>query len=731
MPIIVCKNQLVFKLSTDNWDYCFRCNDYGLLEHVCSSAAVPDTAETLLQTLAPDKMMPFTAYPKERDMLSNGSPGVLLQEYGTFNAGDFRIPALKVRSSDGTSTVRLRWHSCQCYAGTPVLENLPCARSVENDDCETLEIKLTDPEIGLAVYLSYTVFPHCDIIVRGARIVNESSSLLTVERAMSMQLDLAPGNYDMIQLPGAWGRERHAERHALHHGIQSINSNRGLSSHAANPALVLAERTATETQGCVYGVMLAYSGNFLGEVEVSEMDSVRIVMGINPELFSWPLTPGSSFTTPQAIIARSEQGLGGMSRQLHRFFRRHWLPEKWATAKRPLLINNWEATYFDINEEKLLNIARSAAQVGVEMLVLDDGWFGKRNNDLSSLGDWYVNENKIPNLEALVRRVNELGMKFGLWFEPEMVSEDSDLYRSHPDWVLRIPNRSYSLSRHQLVLDMGRDEVVENIFQQMKNILSRANIEYIKWDANRIITECCSGALPPERQGEAAHRFVLGVYKLHARLLQEFPDLLIEGCSGGGGRFDAGILYYAPQIWCSDLSDAADRVRIQLGTSLFYPCACMGAHVSSCPNLQNLRITPLATRGNIAMSGTFGYEMDLKELSDGERQQIAGQIAMFHRLNPLVQNGDLYRLSNICSNNHIDSWCIVSPDRQKGFLTVFRKNTDLNQPPVRIRLQGLEPDAVYQIDNRTLSGKALMNIGLTFELEQGDAVSRIIEFAVV
>lgn len=736
MAITVLPAIRLFKLSTAHTHYSFRVNDLDEVEHISYGPEVDDVA-SLVQVENPGRLVAFAPQPEECDNDSISSKDILSQEFSGFNTGDYRVPALIVQAADGTRATDPRFVSYRIYAGTPLLSELPCAYAGKCEGVETLELKLQDSVTGVSSYLSYTVFPECDVIVRGVRIVNEGASTVDLSRVMSLQLDLRSGSYDMVRLAGAWARERHMERSAVHHGVQSISSTRGMSSHMMNPAFALTDRHATEDSGDAYGFILAYSGNFLGEVELDQMESTRVVLGINPALFSWKLESGEAFEAPQAFMTYSREGLGGMSRQFHDFFRQHWLPERWALAERPILINNWEATYFDFTTEKLLNIARTAAALGVEMLVLDDGWFGKRPDDFSGLGDWTVNTAKLGNMAELARGINALGMKFGLWFEPEMISQDSDLYRAHPDWAISIPGRSRSLGRHQMILDFGRPEVVDCIFRQMKKLLDEVNIEYIKWDCNRHMTENYSAVLPAERQGEAAHRFVLGTYRLYRMLLAEFPNLLIEGCSGGGGRFDAGILRYSPQIWCSDNSDAGERVDIQLGTSLFYPASTMGAHVSACPNHQTGRVTRFETRGHIAMSGTFGYELDLAKLNDEERAMVSCQTAQYHRLNPILASGDFYRLNELDDNDALDGWCVVAKDRQKGFVTIYRRNVIANFRGSRFKLKGLDEHAIYRLDDPyrsgelIVSGGALMTQGFWFELPPGDNASRLIEFSVV
>ncbi|MGN0869642.1 MAG: alpha-galactosidase, partial [Victivallales bacterium] len=542
---------------------------------------------------------------------------------------------------------------------------------------------------------------------------------------MSAQLDLPHTGFDFVQLSGSWSRERHPERTPLHSGIQSIRSVRGASGHQNSPAIALAAHDATEYSGDVYGAVLAYSGNFLIEAECEQYGTARLCAGINPENFSWMLAPGESFETPEVYLTYSGEGLGGMSRNLHDFMRSHLIRDGWADRKRPLLVNSWEAAYFDFDSAKLLGIAESAAKLGIEMLVLDDGWFGARNDDTTSLGDWFVNTDKIGDLGELVKKINALGVKFGLWFEPEMISEKSELYRKHPEWVLHEPGRRRSIGRQQMLLDMSRPDVVQYLFETISNILHSANIEYVKWDMNRNLTEVYSDTLPPERQGEVAHRFMLGVYRLHEMLLKEFPGLLIEGCSGGGGRFDAGMLGYVPQIWCSDDTDAMERILIQLGTSYFYPVSTIGAHVSVCPNHITGRSTPFATRGNIALSGTFGYELDLTRLAEEDQALVRKQVADYHRYHHIIATGDLYRLSDSFKVNPFDAWMYVSKDRKEALVTAVCRFCQPNSGVRFVRPRGLDPETVYEVDGMQVSGATLMSVGFQAKLEPGDGASRI------
>ncbi|MDR0933442.1 MAG: alpha-galactosidase, partial [Victivallales bacterium] len=585
-----------------------------------------------------------------------------------------------------------------------------------DNEVDTLELVLFDDVSKVEFALFYSVFHRENAIARSVKVVNTSDENVFIEKISSASLDFADGRLELLHLPGAWARERAVERQAISHSRTVIESIRGLSSHQHNPFFALVAPEANELSGDVYGVALLYSGNFAAEIELDQFNQLRAQIGINERTFEWKLIPGESFAAPEALLVYSPNGIGGMSRTYCRMFRDHLIRSYWKDLKRPILVNNWEATYFNFSSEKLLSIAKDAAKLGIEMLVLDDGWFGKRDKDDNSLGDWVVYESKLKGgLGNLVKEINNLGLKFGLWFEPEMVSKDSELYRRHPDWCLHAAGRGRSEGRNQLVLDMSRSEVVDYLFDSICAILDSANIEYIKWDANRHLTEVGSAVVPPERQKEISHRYVLGMYSLHERLLARYPKLLIEGCSGGGGRFDAGMLYYVPQVWTSDDSDAIERLKIQYGTSMLYPCSTMGAHVSDCPNHQTGRTTPFETRGIVALSGTFGYELDLNKMNDHERKLIREQVALYHKYNHIVAQGEFYRLTDPFSpQTVVVAWEHVSADRSEALLTMVQPRTVPNGQIFRIRLQGLIPEAVYVLEQtkEQFTGEMLMNAGV-------------------
>ena len=484
----------------------------------------------------------------------------------------------------------------------------------------------------------------------------------------------------------------------------------------------------TQETGEVYGMNFVYSGNFIAQAEKSQFDSVRMTMGIHPEGFTWKLEPGEHFTAPEVVMVYSDQGLGKMTRTYHDLYRQHLIRSPYLHKKRPILINNWEATYFDFNEKKLLEIAKEASELGIEMLVMDDGWFGKRNLDDSSLGDWFVNEEKIKGgLNKLVEDVKKLGMKFGIWVEPEMISPESELYRKHPDWAIQIPGRETTQSRAQYVLDFSRQEVVDGVYEMIAEVLRSADISYVKWDMNRQLATMGSSALPADRQGELYHRYVLGVYRMQERLIRDFPDILLENCSGGGARFDPGMLYYSPQIWCSDDTDAIERLAIQEGTALIYPVSAIGAHVSVCPNHTVGRTTPFETRGDVALLGTFGYELDITRLTEEEKILVKVQVEKYHKYNDLIREGDYYRLASAAENRYYDSWMIVGKDKSKALLFYVQVLARANRKSRFLRLAGLDPDKRYRVEGKEYSGRTLMNAGLRIAPVMGDFRSRTIE----
>ena len=636
-----------------------------------------------------------------------------LLEYPSYGTGDFRNDCLRVAYADGSQVTDLKYVSHEIKEGKYGLEGLPAMYQGE-ENVQTLEVVLQDVYKKLEVILYYGVFENLDVITRACKIVNKGEDKVNLLRAYSMCLDFNNKDMDFVHFYGRHAMERIMERTPLHHGIQSVGSRRGFSSHQHNPFVVLCAPDAGEAHGNCYGASFVYSGNFAAEAEVTQADCTRMTMGIHDAQFQFELQPQESFTAPEVMLSFSSEGLGTLSRNYHKAIRYHICRGKYKTARRPILINNWEATYFNFNTEKLLDIAREAKKLGIEMLVMDDGWFGKREDDVSGLGDWFVNEKKLGGkLKDLVDGVNEIGLKFGIWFEPEMISEDSDLYRAHPDWALKIPGRAPTRGRQQLVLDFSREDVRTYIFDRMCEILESSNIEYVKWDANRHLTDVWSALLPAERQGEVFHRFILGLYDFLEKITQRFPNVLFEGCSGGGGRFDAGMMYYHPQIWCSDDTDAVERLEIQYGTSFAYPVSTMGAHVSVCPNHQTGRSVSMKTRGVVAMSGTFGYELDITKLSEEDKQTVKEQIEAFKKYYDLIQNGDYYRLTDDGRKSPFVAWEFVSADKKEALLNVVVLRTKANPILHTVYARGLEADMMYQVEGsqEKFSGAALMNGG--------------------
>lgn len=640
------------------------------------------------------------------------------QEYGVYGTTDFRHPAVSILQKNGSAISDFVYRGHEILQGKPKLSGLPATYTEDPGEAETLAVKLQDPLTGIVLTLLYTIFAEGGILARSAEFQNEGKEAVYLTRAMSLCLDLPDCEYEWLQFSGAWARERHLKVRRLEQGIQAVDSIRGNSSHEQNPFIVLKRPTTDETQGEAIGFSLVYSGNFLAQAQVDTQDTTRVLLGIHPFGFRWKLEPGESFQTPEAVMVYSHRGLGHMSRTFHRLYRTRLARGYWRDRERPILNNNWEATYFDFTEDRLVKIAEKAKECGVELFVLDDGWFGGRRNDHAGLGDWTANKDLLPGgIAGLADRIEALGMKFGLWFEPEMVNPDSDLYRAHPDWILRTPGRHASLGRHQHVLDFSRREVVDAIYEMMAKFLAGAKISYIKWDMNRSITECYSEGLPADRQGEVFHRYILGVYELYDRLTSAFPEVLFESCASGGGRFDPGLLYYAPQAWASDDSDAVERLKIQYGTSFCYPVSSIGSHVSVTPNHQVYRNTPFYTRANVAYFGTFGYELDLNKLTEEEIAQVKEQIRFMKRYRGLIQFGDFYRLSSPFEKN-VTAWMVVSGDKREAVVGWYKVLNGANMPLSRLRLSGLEESLSYKLceygqeSSGVYYGDELMNAGI-------------------
>lgn len=710
MSIHYCEKCMSFFLQTPHTTYACGIVNGKYLGHIYYGKKIQDQNLRHLMGVSADLAA---------DNINPGDTGIFFDnfpfEYNFGGIGDFRECALDVHTASEHHGVLCEYRSHRIFKGKPALAGLPATFCNSDDEAETLEIELFDPVIALSLILSYTVFANCDAICRHVRLKNEGTHPVWLDRVLSAHLYLPEDAYDVITLHGSWGRERGICRRPLSYGISRAYSTRGVSSHQAHPFIAVTSQNATQTSGEVYAMNLVYSGNFIAQTDGLVNDDAIAQIGIDPDGFCWKLESGETFTAPEAVLVYSSEGLGQMTRTFHDVYRRHLIRGKYKDRKRPVLLNNWEATYFDFNTEKLLDIARSASSSGIELLVMDDGWFGNRFDDHRALGDWTVNEEKLPGgLPYLVSEVNKLGMKFGIWFEPEMVCPDSDLFRAHPDWAIQVPNRENTTLRWQYVLDITRPEVLEHVWSAVRTVLKSANIEYVKWDMNRALCNIGSKDLPADRMGEFYHRYVLAVYELQGRLIREFPDLLLENCSSGGGRFDPGMLYFSPQIWCSDDTDAIERLKIQEGTALIYPLSTIGAHVSVCPNHLTGRSVPFETRGHIAMLGTFGYELDITKLSEEDLAMIPKQVAMYHETNDLVREGDYYRIASYAENHFVDAYIVVSKDRSRALLTMVSVTYRINHRAFKIRLQGLDPAARYYIPAMDchLTGDALMNAGI-------------------
>lgn len=699
MPIIFHNKTKEFHIYNDKISYIFKILKNGHPGHIYYGKRLTDREnfggmiEYALRDMAPCAFEGNSTFSLEH----------LKQEYPAFGSGDMRFPAFELERADGSRAVDFKYQKHEIYRGKKKLPGLPAVYVEDENEAETLEVTLEDAQLGARIVLSYTIFEAFPVIARNTCFYC-GGECITLLNAMSGSLDLPDKDYEMVELAGAWSRERHVSIRPLGYGIQSIYSLRGCSSHQFNPFLALKRKNTDEHSGEVIAASLVYSGDFLAQVEVDNYDVTRLIMGIHPNEFCWELNPGEHFQTPEMILAYSENGLNGMSQTFHQLYRTRLARGKWRDKARPILINNWEATYFDFNEDKILALAQKAADIGVELFVLDDGWFGKRNDATSSLGDWQVNTEKLPQgMKRLSEKINEMGMGFGLWIEPEMVNKDSSLFRGHPDWVLADSRRNYCHSRNQYVLDFSKPEVVDHIHGQLRKVLGEANISYVKWDMNRSFSEVFSNGMNRSWQGKVRHKYILGVYGLYERLIQEFPDILFESCASGGARFDPGILHYAPQGWTSDDTDAVERIKIQYGTSYVYPLSCMGSHVSASPNHQLFRYTPLETRANVAYFGTFGYELDLTALPGQELLEMKRQISFMKDVRELIQQGVFYRLKNPFENNS-SAWMVVSKDRTEALAAYFRVLQPAQAGFERIRLAGLCADWEYSVQEQCAGG---------------------------
>lgn len=713
MAVLFNQETQVFMLQTQHCAYQMKVAEYGVLLHLYYGQRMDDCD---LSYLIQRTDRGFCGNPYEMQQDRTFSLDYFPQEYSCFGIGDYRTDCVKVINSDGSCAVDYRYDSYEIQKGKYGLEGLP-ALFAQEEEGETLIIRMKDIHTQMMLELYYGVLEEADVITRAARIINGGKAEVTLKRAMSLCLDFPHDHMDWIHFYGKHTMEREVERSRLIHGRQSICSERGTSSHQHNPFVILCDPMCSEDAGDCYGVGLVYSGSFLAEAEVDQFHQTRLVIGLSPDQFSWTLDPGESFVTPEAVMIYSGEGFTSLSHRYHHMARKHLIRGEWAKKRRPILINNWEATYFNFNGDKLIRIAEEAKELGIEMLVLDDGWFGKRDSDYSGLGDWIVNERKLGGtLKALAEKVNALGMKFGLWVEPEMISEDSHLYRSHPDWAMRIPGRPGNVARSQFVLDFSRPEVVDGIQDMIFKILDEVHIEYIKWDFNRSISNYFSAALPINRQGEIGYRYMLGLYRFLENLITRYPYILLEGCSGGGGRFDFGMLHYSPQIWCSDDTDAVERLKIHYGTTFGYPVSSIGAHVSASPNHQTGRHTPLETRGTVAMTGTFGYELDLGTLSAEEKEIVKRQVEEYKERYDLINNGSFYRLSSPYGECRAVAWAFVSPDKMECLFCAVMTKLQSNPDGVVIKLKGLEPKRKYQMEGKVYTGEMLMYGGILLPL---------------
>ena len=715
----------IFRLDTEKTSYLIGITPEGYVGHVYYGDRLLD-AETyyLLRT----EEAPFTPSVNEREKSS--FLDCFPTEYPSGGIGDYRESCLNIRNDAGCMGSEFFYESHEIRSGKPRLVGLPASFGTE-EEVTTLEITCVDPVLKLRLILSYSAFEKEDVITRSVRVVNNGSKHVRLEKVYSACLDMDDEQFEMLSLHGSWARERRIQRRPLAYGKQMVSSAKGEPGHQEHPFLALVTPGTTQQQGRAYAMHFVYSGNFIGQAELTQFDTVRMVMGINQEEFCWNLRPGESFQAPEVVLTYSGEGLGKMTRSLHDFYRQHMIRSKYKGQKRPILINNWEATYFAFNTDKLLELARDAKKDGIEMLVMDDGWFGTRNADSSSLGDWVVNEEKLPGgLTRLVEEVKKIGLKFGIWFEPEMISPDSNLYRAHPDWAIHIEGRKATQSRQQYVLDLSNPEVVDYAYESVARILRSVPIDYVKWDMNRQLSDLGSAYLPAESQQELFHRYVLGLYQMQERLLTEFPDLLLENCSGGGARFDPGMLYYSPQIWCSDNTDAMERLTIQEGTALIYPLSAMGSHVSASPSHSNGRNIPLETRGHVALAGTFGYELDITKLPEEEHRQIREQTELYHKYHDLVELGDYYRIASFAETGRDDCYMIVSKDKSEALVTYVQVWGAVNVKSRKFRLQGLDPKARYQLEGteEVYTGDLLMKAGYLFKGFWGDAVSRLYHF---
>ncbi len=709
-----------FILETRDSSYLMKISRYGNLLHLYYGDRIPDTD---LDYLIQNQDRGFSPNPNEAGNDRAFSLDFLAQEFSTEGKGDYRTPSISVVNGDGSRIFSGKVDGYTIYKGKYSLEGMPSLRAGAKDSVETLEISLRDTESGAEAVLCYSVFEEKNIITRTTRFVNGGSADIRLTKLMSATVDYHVSDYDLVYFAGRHLMEREFTRIPVSRGLHSIGSSRGASSHQYNPFLIVCEKRADEDMGKCYGYSLVYSGNFIIEAEKDQFSRLRINAGINPRGFEFVIGPGEKFQAPEVVMAYSKHGFTGLSHLYHDVYRENLCRSPYAKKARPVLINSWEAAYFDFDDEKLLDIAKDAVGMGVDLFVLDDGWFGKRDDDNSGLGDWTENRKKIKcGLSGLSDRIHELGLQFGIWIEPEMISEDSDLYRAHPDWRLAAAGRPMSRGRNQLVLDLSRADVCDYLIDSINTLLNSAKIEYIKWDMNRSISDVWSALLPAEREGEVFHRYVLGLYRVMDEVILKHPEVLYCGCCGGGGRFDPAMLYYEPQIWCSDNSDAKARLKIQYGTSFAYPVNTLEAHVSVCPNHQTGRTTPLATRGIVAMDGIMGYELDSRKLSKEEKAVCRDQIRFYKRNYKVIAEGDYYRLSSPYENPYYTAWQHVSKDRKRSLVSLVMTDCEGNDAQRYLKLKGLDENAFYRIEGwkGRYSGALLMNAGIPISASLGE-----------
>ena len=709
-----------FRLETKDSSYLMKVSRYGNLLHLYYGRKIPDeNLDYLLQF----QDRGFSPNPNEAGNDRTFSLDFLQQEFSTDGKGDYRTPSIEVINGDGSGIFSGKVADYRIYEGKYRLEGMPSLRAGEGERVDTLEIRLEDKESGASVILFYSVFEEKNIIARTARFINGGQEPVFLNKLMSVTVDYRDSEYDLIYFPGRHTMEREFTRIPVSSGLHSIGSSRGASSHQYNPFAIICERNATEDFGGCYGYSLVYSGNFLFEAEKDQFSQLRVSMGINPKGFSFELRPGEEFQAPEAVLAYSGRGLTGLSHLYHDIYRQNLCRSPYAKEPRPVLLNSWEAAYFDFDEEKLLEIARASVDMGVELFVLDDGWFGSRDDDNAGLGDWTVNRKKLKDgISGLSEKIQDMGLKFGIWIEPEMVSENSDLYRSHPDWCLKAPGRPMTRGRNQLVLDLSRKDVCDYLIAVINKLLSDAEIEYVKWDMNRSISDVWSGLLPKERQGEALHRYVLGLYRIMDEVILTHQEVIFCGCSGGGGRYDPAMLYYQPQIWCSDNTDAIARLKIQYGTSFVYPVNTLESHVSVCPNHQTGRSVSLKTRGVVAMDGVLGYELDSRVLTDEEKALCREQVKFYKKHSRLICEGDYYRLTNPYEDRSFTAWQQVSRNKKESLVSLVLTDKESNAPQLYVKLKGLEPDAMYQVEGTEgcYSGALFMNAGIPVPSSLGE-----------